>query len=414
MRASSITTRFAHRSVGRNLRRTALSVAGIGIGIAIALIITAWVKGEQGMFLRTMAETGTGHLRVAPPGWNETRDINLRLNGWKQALAVVSDESEIKAAAPRARVEAILAFGTRVTGVEMLGVDPQLEPSINRLVKVITDGRYLEPGDRGAAVVGKGICQRLEVELDDDLLVSAAGKDGAINSAMLRIVGVVETGSKEVDAAICHVPLADLEAISGYPGAGEVTMTVHDIHRIDAIAARLGPQVKQNGDLLTWAEIMPSLKAGVTTDITFGRIMVGVIVFIVLLGVTSAQLTAVLERKREFAVLAALGMRGSQIVRLLVMEAFVLGLAGAVLGLIIGFPVVYYLATTGFDFSFFYEEGKIAVSGILVNPILYADMGWWLVSYAFGLALASTIIASLYPAWFAVRIEPTSALRVVQ
>ncbi len=408
--SNSISTRFANRSLSRNLRRTFLSLVGVGIGCALALIITAWIKGEQGMFLRTMAETGTGHLRVAPAGWNETRDIDLRLPGWEQVLALVQEDAGIRAAAPRARAEAILAFGTRVAGVEMLGVEPRLELPLNRLVQGVTQGRYLQPGDRGVTVVGKGICERLEVELDDELLVSAAGLNGSIQSAMLTIVGVVETGSREIDATICHVVLSDLESITGFPGAGEITMTVHDLDHIEDIAARLGPRVRDSGDMLTWKEIMPSLQAGVQTDMTFGRIIIGIIIFIVLLGVASAQLTAVLERRREFAVLAALGMRGSQIIKLLIMEAVVLGMAGAVLGLAIGMPVVYYLATEGFDMSALYQEGKVTVSGILVDPVLYADMGWWLVTYAFGLALAATIIASLYPAWFAVRIEPTSAL----
>ncbi|MDP7420874.1 MAG: hypothetical protein QGH40_03295, partial [bacterium] len=112
--SNSISTRFANRSLSRNLRRTFLSLVGVGIGCALALIITAWIKGEQGMFLRTMAETGTGHLRVAPAGWNETRDIDLRLPGWEQVLALVQEDAGIRAAAPRARAEAILAFGTRV------------------------------------------------------------------------------------------------------------------------------------------------------------------------------------------------------------------------------------------------------------------------------------------------------------
>ena len=75
----------------------------------------------------------------------------------------------------------------------MFGVDPKAEQESSRLPLAVTEGRYLKDGDSGVAVVGSTIVDRLEVELDDDLLVTVVDDDGEMEYAMLRIVGVINT-----------------------------------------------------------------------------------------------------------------------------------------------------------------------------------------------------------------------------
>lgn len=129
----------------------------------------------------------------------------------------------------------------------------------------------------------------------------------------------------------------------------------------------------------------------------------------VVLGVTSAQLTAMLERRREFAVLMALGMKGGQLLRLVLLEAGLLGLMGAVVGLGLAAYPVYYTATSGIDFSSL-MKGDIAIFGVFFDPVIYADMGAWMVFYALALSCFSTLVAALYPAFSVLRTDPGSAL----
>jgi ABC-type lipoprotein release transport system permease subunit len=138
-------------------------------------------------------------------------------------------------------------------------------------------------------------------------------------------------------------------------------------------------------------------------------LLTGIVIVMVVLGVTSAQLTAILERRREFAVLIALGMKSRQVIRLIVSEAVVAGVLGAALGLLLATPLVYHTATTGLDFAALMGE-DLAISGVLFDPVFYSDMGPWMIPHALILALVSTLIAAIYPAWYALRTNPTSAL----
>ncbi|KPJ52976.1 hypothetical protein AMJ39_06360 [candidate division TA06 bacterium DG_24] len=405
----SIITKFAVRSLGRNVRRTLLSVVGIGIGCAVALFLTAFMRASNQMRVRAIAESGFGHARIVPIEWERTRDNELRLPDWEVALETARSTDGVKVAAPHARVTALLAFGTRVAGVEMVGVDPPAEQQTSRLVLAVSAGRYLRTGDRGVTVIGSTIAERLDVELDDDLLLTVVRGDGEMEYAMLRIVGIINTGSREIDGSICHITLEDLERLTGVVGAGEITLTFDDPRKTDRLAAQLEERVPEGDAVLTWKQVVPAQGADYESDRAFMNLLMGIVVVVVVLGITSAQLTAILERKREFAVLMALGMKGLQVIRLVLVETVTLGILGAAAGLLLALPPVYYTATRGLNFAAILG-GDSAISGVLFDPIFYSDMGVWMIPYALFVALISTLIAAVWPAWYAFNTDPTSAL----
>ena len=218
--SGSLSIQYALRSLGRSRRRTGLSVLGVGLGCAIALFATAFMRGGQTMRVQAISQSGYGHLRIAPAGWEQSRRDELRLQDSAAALEAARGLEGVAVVAPHVRVQGLLAFGTRVAGVQLLGVDPAAEPRLNRLVRTIDEGRYLQADDEGAVVVGKALVERLDVELGDDLLLTLTRADGEMEYAMLRIVGIASTGSRTIDETICHATLADVEQADGPAGRG--------------------------------------------------------------------------------------------------------------------------------------------------------------------------------------------------
>jgi ABC-type lipoprotein release transport system permease subunit len=401
---------YAFRSLRRNARRTALSILGIAVGCALALFMESLNRGRDELFARMGAYGGAGHVRVVPAGWAERRDPRLRLANVQADVEAVRQVAGVAAVTLRARTQALVAMGTHVVPVELVGVDPRTEPSTNRFVRTVTAGRYLQPSDIGAIVIGEAIADRLAAGLDDEILATAVGRSGDIESVLLRIVGIVRTGNDEVDATISQVALADVERLTGLGGAGEVTVILDDWQQADAVKAALAPRLGRD-EVLTWGEISPEFKGHLEQDTAVSRLVSGIILLIVMLGVASAQLAAVLERRREFAVLSALGMRSSTIVAVLLQEALAIGIASAALGLLLGLPFVWLLAARGIDLSR-YMGASFSFQGVLIEPIIYGDAGAWTAWYVLTVAIVVTIMASLYPAWFVSRTNPADALRV--
>jgi ABC-type antimicrobial peptide transport system permease subunit len=201
-----------------------------------------------------------------------------------------------------------------------------------------------------------------------------------------------------------------VERLTGLSGAGEVTLILEDWERADVAKASLNQAVRSD-EVLTWGEISPEFKGHLEQDNAVSRLVSGIILLIVVLGVASAQLAAVLERRREFAVLSALGMRSRTIVAVLLQEALAIGIASAALGLALGLPFVWVLATKGLDLSR-YMGASYSFQGVLIEPVIYGDAGVWTAWYVLIVAILVTVAASLYPAWFASRTNPADALRV--
>ncbi len=400
---------YAFRSQFRHGRRTLLSILGCSIGCAMALIAVSWLRGEGKMIVEAVAESGSGHLTIVPDGWLATREQSLRVAAPTDALAVLSQQTGIRIVAPRARVNALLAFGNRMVGVEMLGILPEAEIQGNRIVhRGKLDGRYLQPDDRGKTVIGRALAKRLKVGVSDQLYVTLAGQDG-ITGLMLEIVGVLETGSEELDQAVCHVTLDELSAAVGVPGPSAISVILEDADHAADIQSALAASIPTGNQVITWKETNREMAAGLEGDTAFSYILIAIILIVVSLGITSAQITAVLERRRELAVLSALGMKGHQVAGLLLIEAACIGIGGAVGALLIGGGMAYWFST-GIDISYFFG-GETAMVGVLFDPVVYGYFGPQLITFALAISIASTTLATLYPIWFASRLKPAEALR---
>lgn len=407
---SWVTARYARRSVTRNLRRTLLSIAGIAIGCALALFMESINRGRDELIARLGAESGIGHLRVVPAGWDRDRDVRLRLADGPRDLEAARALRGVNVATPRVRAQALLAMGTHAVPVELVGVEPSAETRAFKLVRTIARGRYLRDADHGAMVVGKAVADRLDAEVGDEIMATAVGAGGHIESAMFTIVGEVATGSDELDATICQVALKDVAQLGPAPGPGEVTVVLANWRDTAVARAALATRIAPGDHVMTWSELTPELSGHTEQEKATARFVSAVILLIVVLGVASAQLAAVLDRRRELAVLAAVGVSARRLVAIMFVEAVMLGLAGALVGMAIGLPLVAYFAHAGLDFRAMLGSSW-TFEGMVFEPVIYPQLGSWVVPYIGLVAIGATLVAFLYPAWVCARTDPAVALR---
>jgi ABC-type lipoprotein release transport system permease subunit len=256
-----LASRDALRSVARNARRSALSVVGIAIGCILALVMESLNRGKTELFARVGASSGIGHVRVVPAGWRTRHDPQLRLGDWEADIAAARSLPGVVVVTARTRGQVLLAVGTHVVPVEMVGVDPAVEPRMFRYVEHVQDGRYLRAGEPGTLVVGQVIADQLTAGVDDEVVATAVGPGGEIQSALLRIVGVVRTGSDEADAGVCQVLRGDVEQLTGRPGAGEVSLILADYRQAGVVRAQLASRIAHGDDVMTMTELAPEIEA---------------------------------------------------------------------------------------------------------------------------------------------------------
>jgi ABC-type antimicrobial peptide transport system permease subunit len=144
--------------------------------------------------------------------------------------------------------------------------------------------------------------------------------------------------------------------------------------------------------------------------IAFYYVIYSIVILVVAVLIANTLLMSVFERTREMGILAALGMKGRQIMLMFLFESTILALVGITVGLILGFAVVAYWSRVGISFS---EDAMASVEGFAYGSKMYAefapDQAIILSLFMFGVVT----LVSLYPAWYAARLEPVKALHTL-
>ena len=206
------------------------------------------------------------------------------------------------------------------------------------------------------------------------------------------------------------MPLAKAQA---FTRAGErasaVVVLLHDQKDADTVASALrAPGL----DVLTWRDLNQLMLQAMESSMGMLYMFYLIVLAIVAVVVANTLLMSVFERTREMGILAALGMKGRQIMAMFLMESATLGALGVILGVLLGSLGVYYMATEGIYLGDI-DVAEMVSADIAYGETMYARFQWADTAVLSVVCWIIMLLASLYPAWFATRKEPIDALRAL-
>jgi ABC-type lipoprotein release transport system permease subunit len=271
--------------------------------------------------------------------------------------------------------------------------------------EALVAGEFVQADDRGGIVIGKRLADAMGIALGQEVNLTVINADGNPDEANFTVRGLFATGIPSYDESTVFMPLARAQAFTVTEGhASAIVIMLNRQSDADSVAAALaGPGITT----LTWRELNQVLLQLAEFSMSFYVILDLIVMVIVAVVIANTLLMAVFERIREMGILAALGMKGRLIMLMFLLEAAILGLAGIAAGVVLGSAGVGYLATAGLyigDISS--SAGEIALGSTIhaqFVPGTFAMLAFWM--------LVIILLASLYPAWFAIRREPAEALR---
>ena len=163
-------------------------------------------------------------------------------------------------------------------------------------------------------------------------------------------------------------------------------------------------------EILPWRESMPALAQLFVLDDAFNYVMNGVVFMMVGLGILNTILMRVLERRYEFGLCLALGLRPSQLAVMIIGESLALTAISLALGLVLGLSVQHYFATSGLDLRWFFKSSL--PTALVFDPIIYSRLSLARIASSIGIAFLTATAISFYPALKAARTELPGALKV--
>ena len=401
---------IAWRDLGRNRRRSLFTLLAVALGLALLIFINGLIAGVMGDAVENNIRLRTGHVQLRAPSYKEEK-LSLQwqdlIENGAELAAQAQALPQVAGAAPVLWAAGIINTADDTANLQVYGIDVASDfyaPVRNGMVA----GEFLAADDRSGLLLGKRLAESLGLQVGSNASLTVIDADGQPQEQIYTVRGLFSSGAVSYDESAVFLPLAKAQAVTN---AGDrvsaVTILLHDAEDAEAVAAALAAP---NVQALTWRELNENFLRTMDTAMSFYTIMDFIIMLVVAVVIANTLLMAVFERVREMGILAALGMKGRQIMQMFLLEAITLGLLGIVVGVVLGTAIVVYMSTHGIYIG---EEMAGSVENIALGATMYTRLVPSTIAGLSAATLVITLLASLYPAWFAARLEPVEALHTV-
>ncbi len=397
--------KMAFRDLGRNRRRSFLSALALAIGLALLLLMAAVVAGEIKASLDSSIKLQSGDLQVRASSYNEDK-AGL---AWKdlianpdQVAAQIASLAPVQVATPRLFASGIIAVGDNTAGVRVIGIDPPSAANAPYRDGLVS-GMFLSADDRQGVLIGQTLADKFNLKAGEtvNLLVNTA--NGKVDQQPFIVRGIYTTHTPTYDENTVFLPLAKAQAMTQTENhASTIFILLKDRDQTDAVAAALQGN---NYQIKTWVQMNDLLVQFQQLSDAYMVVLYLIVLAITATVIVNTLIMSVFERTREIGILAAMGMRGGRIMAMFLAESSLLAVGGIAMGLALGALMVYYATVHGFYI------GNYGASGIMLGDTIYAHLT---ASDTVKLTITAFIIsllAALYPAALAARLEPVDALR---
>ena len=395
-----------------------ISMVGVGLGVMALIVVIAVMSGFSNDLRDKILGTNS-HVVVS--NINQTTVEN-----YNAVLEKVFSVSGVTAAAPFIINQVMLINGGRVSGVVVRGVDPEKEGTVSDLEKNMIVGSILDlkvnppslegKKSRTGIILGKELSRKMGVVVGDVIsMVSPVSRVTPVGliprMKLFKVVGVFESGMYEYDANLAFILLKSAQKFFSMKDAvSGIEVRVVDIEQAGNVATAIQKKLGFPYHARDWMSMNKNLFSALKLEKIVMFIILVLIIFVAAFNIISTLFMLVMEKAKEIAILKSMGASRKSIIKIYSYQGLIIGLVGTFLGCAAGFTIVPNLnEIVGFIESVFgivAFPSDIYYLDRLPSEIQYMDSFLIII-----FSIAICLVASLYPAWRASKLDPVDGLR---
>lgn len=328
--------------------------------------------------------------RSLPAGKRE----DARLQNYQGWANLLESDPTVYDYSPRLRSNILLSHGKFSVSVAVLGTIPERHARMSHIERYLKEGSFLNlKSGSNNIVVGSGVAKKLGVQLDQFINV-ASGQ----SVRPYKVIGIVHFGNEQLDETISFAHLKNVQTMVKTPGrVSEIAVSLYDIDKSSEIAALWKSRSKDK--VQDWQEANKSFMEVIRVQDFTRYFITTAILIVAAFGIYNVLTIMINQKRREIAILRAIGYAPNKILQLILYQGLVLGVSGGLFGLLLGYLMCQWIGSI--DFSFEIAGGH--------NLLISYD--WQIYLTAFLTANISSLIASYIPAWEASRLTPMEIIR---
>ena len=380
----------------RGLARVTSVAAVLGIGMGVAALIVAFALSNG--FRDEMREKilqGTSHISLLRADGQPIDNHSELASRLRQVDGVVT--------ASPTTYDGAIARGSKDTGYAVIrGIenDPGQSTQVRQWLTSGSLGPLFESSTEPNALVGSELANRIGVAIGEVFQVIPANGG---ETRRLRVAGIFRSGLFEYDSTWIYIAFETATALAGNDHAASVmSIQVRDPDNVKQVVANVTNTLGTGYTTVDWQQANQPLFAALALERRMGLFIIGLIIAIAALNITTMLILVVVERRRDIAILNALGATRTGVMLLFVIEGAVVGAIGAIAGVVVGLAACFignYYKLVSLPADVY----SISNVPLIVQP---AEM-----LLAALIAFALSVLATIYPARAASRMRPVEALR---
>lgn len=400
--------KMAFRNIFRQKRRTILTGLSMMMGFVLAVIFIGWSDGAYNNIIDTFTRNRLGHIQIHEKTYLDRPSLYKTINNISKISETLANTKGVQSWTPRLYSAGLASVGEKSAGVQIIGINPEKETKTTHFNNKIIEGRNFSNHPTKEVIIGKGLAEILKAKVNDEIVIISQAADGSIANDLYSIIGISSSGDDISDRMSFYLHLRD---------AQELLVLEGKLHEIAVTVKKLGDVAKINSLLIekinnpelsvaTWQVFAKAFYEAMKADQEGMWIMLVIIVIIVAVGVLNTVLMSVLERRREYGVLKAVGTKPHQIIRLVLLEVTILAIFCITIGIGLGFAANSFLSTHGI------QLGQAFTYGGMKFETMYAEVNVRSFTIPAVTVLLSAILISLFPAIKAAKTEPAKTMRI--
>jgi len=388
---------LAWRNIWRNRKRTNITLASIIFAVVIATFMRGLQLGSYDKMLYDAIRSSTGHIALMDKMfWDDkTLDNSMEIND--DLEQTLDHDQNIELWAPEVLGGCLASVGNNTRGVVVQGVDPEKKNSQIKFKEKLIAGEYLELDDQ-SVMIGMDLASFLKVGVGDSLVLLGQGFMGMTAAGVYHVKGIYDHPMAEFNRRFVFMPLAAAQYLFFMEGrVSSVNLVLNDPSQIpNETSYYLSKIDTATQEIRNWRSMNRDMLQAIESDNFFGKIMIGVLYMVIGFGIFGTILMMTMERKREFSIMMAIGMQQHKLISQVILESIYIAAIGAVIGLIISFPIVYFYSLNPIPIT---GESAQMYRDLNMEPVLQISTNPGYMTAQFAIVLAISLVASIIPSF---------------
>jgi putative ABC transport system permease protein len=390
--------KIAWRNLWRNRRRTLITLASVLMAVILAIAIRSIQVGAYANMIGNAVRFSTGYIQIHAKGYWDDQSINNSFGLDPSVIYSLGKEDNILLTTPRLESFALASSGPHTKGLGVVGINPEKEDKMTGLAGKITRGKYISNRLGQGVLVGDGLVRYLQLHLGDTVILLGQGYHGTTAAGQFRIQGIFHYPIEQMNNALVYLSMPDAQALFGAPGRiTSLSLMLQNPKAIENTTKNLQHSLGKDYEVMDWPDMNKTLVQEIKGDNAGGIIMLGILYLVVAFGVFGTILMMTMERRKEFAVMIAIGMARAKLTVIIIFETIFIGMLGIITGSLLILPVIIYLYHNPIRIT-----GKAAAGyqQFGIEPLLPASLDPSIFLYQGLTVMAIAVFSVVYPLWY--------------